>query len=402
MFYFYKGDKVKMKVVFVSNYYNHHQAPFSQAMSRLTNGKFWFIENEEISQERKNMGWGEKNIPIYVRQAYTGENCRRECIGLIDSADIVIFENTTRELVLDRLKAGKLTFLYSERYFKEGYEWWKLPIRLITWHKVFDRYKNHYLLCASAYTAADFALTLNYINKTYKWGYFPAVQKHEINELMEKKRFLKNGKEQVSILWAGRLIEFKHPEMAIYLAEKLREHGYAFTLQIIGNGKMEEKLRGMIQEKNLCEYVEMLGAMTPDKVREYMEHSNIFLFTSDFGEGWGAVLNESMNSGCAVVASHAIGSVPFLLENGKNGLIYQNGNEQDFFNKVEKLIVDSEFRKKLGMAAYKTMLETWNAEVAAERILKLSEDLMKNGKSDRFSKGPCSKAEILWNGWFKV
>lgn len=80
------------------------------------------------------------------------------------------------------------------------------------------------------YTAADFALTLNYINKTYKWGYFPAVQKHEINELMEKKRFLKNGKEQVSILWAGRLIELKHPEMAIYLAEKLRENGYAFTL----------------------------------------------------------------------------------------------------------------------------------------------------------------------------
>ena len=222
MFYFYKGDKVKMKVVFVSNYYNHHQAPFSQAMSRLTNGKFWFIENEEISQERKNMGWGEKNIPTYVRQAYKGENGRRECIELIDSADIVMFENTTRELVLDRLKAGKLTFLYSERYFKEGYEWWKLPIRLITWHKVFDRYKNHYLLCASAYTAADFALTLNYINKTYKWGYFPAVQKHEINELMEKKRFLKNGKEQVSILWAGRLIELKHPEMAIYLAEKLR------------------------------------------------------------------------------------------------------------------------------------------------------------------------------------
>ena len=50
---------------------------------------------------------------------------------------------------------------------------------------------------------------------------------------MEKKRFLKNGKEQVSILWAGRLIELKHPEMAIYLAEKLRENGYAFTLMMI-------------------------------------------------------------------------------------------------------------------------------------------------------------------------
>ena len=49
-----------------------------------------------------------------------------------------------------------------------------------------------------------------------------------------------------------------------------------------------------------------------------MEKSEIFLFTSDKGEGWGAVLNESMNSACAVVASHAIGSVPFLLKDGEN------------------------------------------------------------------------------------
>ena len=44
----------------------------------------------------------------------------------------------------------------------------------------------------------------------------------------------------------------------------------------------------------------------------YMESSHIFLlFTSDRNEG--AALNESMNSGCAVVASDAIGSVPYLM-----------------------------------------------------------------------------------------
>lgn len=51
--------------------------------------------------------------------------------------------------------------------------------------------------------------------------------------------------------------------------------------------------------------------MKASEVRSYMEKADIYLFTSDFNEGWGAVLNESMNSGCAVVASHAIGSVPF-------------------------------------------------------------------------------------------
>lgn len=55
------------------------------------------------------------------------------------------------------------------------------------------------------------------------------------------------------------------------------------------------------------------------KVREHMEDADIFLFTSDYNGGRGAVLNESMNSGCMVAASHAIGSVPFLLEDGKRG-----------------------------------------------------------------------------------
>ena len=80
----------------------------------------------------------------------------------------------------------------------------------------------------------------------------------------------------------------------------------------------------MIREKKLEDCVHMLGAMSPDEVRKHMEQANIFLFTSDRNEGWGAVLNEAMNSGCAVVASHAIGSVPYLIKNGNNGYIYEN------------------------------------------------------------------------------
>ena len=76
-------------------------------------------------------------------------------------------------------------------------------------------------------------------------------------------------------------------------------------------GEMEEQLHNMIRDKSLEDCVEMPGAMKASEVRSYMEKADIYLFTSDFNEGWGAVLNESMNSGCAVVASHAIGSVRF-------------------------------------------------------------------------------------------
>lgn len=394
-----------MKVVLVSNYYNHHQAPFSKEMNKLTEGNFFFIENEEIEKERKDMGWGEAEIPNFVKRAYLTEEGKKECITCINNADVVLFENTTRSLVEERLKLGKLTFLYSERVFKSGYEWWKLPIRWYTWHRVYDRYKNHYLLCASAYTSADFALTFNYINKAYKWGYFPLVQKYDIEKLMKKKVSMSTEKLKypyVSIVWAGRLIQWKHPEVIIDLAEQLKNKQYDFKISIIGNGPMERILYNMIREKKLEKTVELLGSMSPDSVRTYMEQADIYLFTSDFNEGWGAVLNESMNSGCAVVASHAIGSVPFLIQDGKNGLIYENGNQKDLIAKVEQLMESKELRRKLGVAAYKSMNEVWNAEIAAERLLKLANDLLEKGESNRYVDGPCSKAHILKNRWFKA
>ena len=157
----------------------------------------------------------------------------------------------------------------------------------------------------------------------------------------------------------------------------------------------------MIRDMDVEDCVEMLGAMSPDDVRAHMDQADLFLFTSDFNEGWGAVLNESMNSGCAVVASHAIGSVPFLIKNGKNGLIYENGNQVHFEKQVQMLLDDADYRKKLGINAYQTITSMWNADMAAERLMELCKDLLSgNDATSLFSEGPCSKAERITNDWF--
>ena len=113
--------------------------------------------------------------------------------------------------------------------------------------------------------------------------------------------------------------------------------------------------------------------MTPEQVRKYMEDAQIFLFTSDRNEGWGAVLNEAMNSACAVVASHAIGATPFLIEHQKNGLIYRDGDRKDLYKNVKRLLDCPQQRMELSKQAYKTIVDEWNAENAAEKVLKLSD-----------------------------
>ena len=134
--------------------------------------------------------------------------------------------------------------------------------------------------------------------------------------------------------------------------------------------------------------------MSPLRVREYMEVSNIYLFTSNYEEGWGAVLNEAMNSCCAVVASHAIGSVPFLINHGINGLIYNNDNNEDMFAQVERFLLDKELRHKCSINSYYTIKNIWNAKHSALAFLKLSNNLLKNNLKE-ITNGPCSKANSI-------
>lgn len=386
-----------MKIVFVSNYFNHHQKPLSDALFSITFGDYAFVSTEEMSEERKKLGYGNWEIPEYVKYTYKTEQEKNECQKLIDEADVVIAGSAPRSLFETRLKNKKLTFYYSERPYKIKPTAYKYPIHFLKNIKPIIRHKNLYILCSSAYTSADYAKVFTFKNKAYKWGYFTAVKEYEdVDALIEKKT-------ENSILWAARFINWKHPEHAVEVAKRLKADGYAFTLNMIGNGELEEQIRKLIEKENLSDCVRLLGSMKPEEVREHMEKSEIFLFTSDRNEGWGAVLNESMNSVCAVVANSAIGSVPFLMKDGENGYMYKDGDVDDLYNKVRKLLDNAEERKHFAKNAYKTMTDEWNAENAGQKFVKLCERMLDGEyKPFPFAEGVCSKAEELKDNWYKL
>lgn len=376
-----------MKIVFLSNYFNHHQRPLSEALFALTNGEYTFISTEEMSEERAKMGYGEKDIPAFVKYTYRTDEEAAACQTLIDEADVVIRGSAPRHMVKNRLKAGKLTFYYSERIYKKCVPYPRLPLYFLKNLKNIIQYKNLYLLCASAYTAADYAKTFTFLGKAYKWGYFPALMQYEnVDGLIATK-------EKNTLLWVARFIDWKHPEIPVALAKRLRNEGYDFTLSMIGAGELLETTKALVKQEGLEDCVHIVGPVKADAVRSYMEKSEIFLFTSDRNEGWGAVLNESMNSACAVVANRAIGSVPFLLRDGENGYTY--GDTEELYRKVKALLDDADTRRRMAKEAYLTMVGEWNAENAARKLLVLCEKILSGErKPTPFESGVCSKAPL--------
>jgi glycosyltransferase involved in cell wall biosynthesis len=177
----------------------------------------------------------------------------------------------------------------------------------------------------------------------------------------------------------------------------LKKQNIEAHFTIVGEGERAEEIRNYVEKYDLSDRVTMLPFTTPEGVREYMDKADIYVFGSDFHEGWGAVVNEAMNSACSLLVSHAVGSSAHLIEYGKNGFIYEYGNINDLTEKLKTLVNDADLRHKVGVSAYQTLQEQWNAKTAVSRFLELCKDL----NADKWKEGPCSKAEILKNNWIK-
>lgn len=379
-----------MNLLFLSEYYNHHLAPICRIWDARDDCAFRFASTAALPHEREMLGWPVLTPPFVT--CYAADDAT--LAAQIAQADVVLFGGVPLKLLAERLKSGKPVFKYSERIFRRGYRPLKWLPRVVRYWYFYGRHKHLYLLCAGAYTAADFARHGTFRTRRYKWGYFPETRRYDLDALL-------SGKNPKRILWCGRFLPLKHPDDALQAAERLMHEGVNFELEMIGSGPMEAQLRAEIAARGLSERVHMLGAMPTDAVRTRMEQAGIFLFTSDFSEGWGVVLNEAMNGGCAAVASHAIGAVPYLLKHGQNGLIYRNGNLDALTDRLRTLLCDPSMQRRFGRQAYETITQLWNAEVAAERFVTLAAHLVNHARCDLFDDGPCSRADVLPNDWFR-
>lgn len=384
--------KTDLKITFITNYMTHHQLPFCKEMYKILGDNFAFLQTTAMEEERKNMGFlmDVKNLGF----VYDYDSDYSFSENLLDSSDVVICGGTHESYIKPRLDKGKVTFRYFERLYKDSQ--WKafIPTSYMRNYKAHTKRNNSpvFLLCAGAYVPTDFSLLGAYKDKMFKWGYFTEMSPESFEDIYSKRK----DNEIVKILWVGRMLDWKHPEVAVLAINNIINNSHkkqkSISLTMIGEGPEKENLLRLIKEYKLEEYIQLLDFLDNESIRKKMEESDIYLMTSDGNEGWGAVVNEAMDKGMAVIGSSHAGSVPYLIQNGENGYIYKNLDIAELSKKIELLISDKALRYKLGENAYNTIHNIWNAKVAAERIVDLSKLICDKGNIFYENNGPLSKA----------
>lgn len=389
-------------LTFFSNYFNHHQKALCDEWYALLGDGFTFVETMPMEEFRANMGWGE-DTPSYVLRSYESDEADKKARELGLTSDLVVMGTAPEYFIEPRLDAGKIIFRYSERPLKEGFIKFFIP-RLTKKYlhlHVRNRKKNIHILGASAFTSLDYKKMFgSYLNKCYKFGYFPKHLSYDIDMLMELKEEEAKAAGATTILWEGRMLKLKRADLLIKAAGILRDKGYDFRVTLVGDGEEKNNLIALSKKLGLEKIVSFEGFLSPDEARDKMSRAKIYVMTSNFWEGWGSVIYEGLNAGCAVVSSHACGATPWLVKDNETGLVFKSADEKDLAAKIEKCLKDDTFRRRLGVNAYNQMATMWNPYVAATRVIELAQAINENRECP-FEDGPCSKAEYLKNNWYE-
>ena len=379
-----------MKLAFYCNYLNHHQVRVADELYELLGEDYAFIATLPRNKDSLKGGVDYSSRP-YCILAGESNDAHAKALELARTADVCVFGACSQEYAVERAKQKDcgLSFEMGERWLKRGLinvlsptlrEWW------INYMRYYHR-KPFYKLCSSAYVAKDDEKLGAYKGRHYKWGYFTGVDcAFDVEASSDV-----STTEITPLMWCSRFLSWKHPELPILIAQRLKKEGLHFFIDFYGSGEVEQKSRDLASRLGLDDVVRFHGAIPNDQVLKEMGRHKIFLFTSDRFEGWGAVANEAMSQGCALVGSDAIGSVPYLVDNCRNGMIFKSGDVDSLTDCVRTLIENRSLLEDIRHNAVKTMQTMWSPAVAARNLLKLIDDI-KNGRSCSIKEGPCSKA----------
>ena len=366
------------KLVLFSNYLNHHQQPLADAFYELLGDSFAFVATMPVDDLELKGG---KDYSSREYCVVAAKDCTSKALAmnLARTSEICIFGAQSLDYAIERAKQPNcgLSFEFGERWLKRG--WINvLSPHLRRWWLNYQRYFRHkpfYKLNASAFAAADHRKLHTYEGRCYRWGYFTAVpEKNEVEASLD----VSTSGIAPTFMWCARFLKWKHPELPVLMAEKLRQKGHRFVIDFYGSGEEEASTRALASHLGLEDCIHFLGAVPNEQVLQAMRQHDIFLFTSDSNEGWGAVANESMSQGCALVGSDAIGSVPFLLKHRENGMIFKSCNVESLTEQVEWLLNHPFEMNRIQQAAIETMQNVWSPKQAARNFLQLVNDLQNN------------------------
>ena len=362
-----------MKVLYAGKNINHHQVPFVKSlMDILGSENVRYSSLKMIEPERLKMGFEQYHGDWLIDAIKQ----RDLFIKWWNQADVVITNNREYDnLIEQRLKKGQLVFLTSERWFKEPEGLIRLfhphILSLVLKYRKLSKYPDLYYLPQGHFAYYDVERFGILRNRAFSFGYLTPNQteKQKDCNVIDKKR--------LNIIWAGSLIKLKRVDLLAKAFCKIHKRFPNTFLTIVGEGPERDNVLSILKKGDTTNSYKVMDFVGNAELRSIMNAADVYVFPSNGAEGWGAVINEAMSEGCAVILSNKVGAIS-MIKHKQNGLIFENGSEESLCEALVELCQDTKYLQTLQMKAIETIENEWNPDIAAKRFIELCSNLPSN------------------------
>ena len=171
----------------------------------------------------------------------------------------------------------------------------------------------------------------------------------------------------LKLVQVGRLYHtVKGQDVLIEAVKIIKLKGGDVHLYLIGDGPSREYIENLISENDLNKNITLLGAKSQQYIFEHLCEYDLFVQPS-INEGFGLTVAEAMAAKLPVLISENQGPLE-IIDNGKYGFSFKNGDSNDCANKIME-IIERGFDEKMIENGYARVKELFSIEQTANSYI---------------------------------
>ncbi len=168
------------------------------------------------------------------------------------------------------------------------------------------------------------------------------------------------------LVFCGKLIALKGPDIAIDVVKELHQRGFTqVRLHIIGSGDLHAQLGQQVQMINLQEAVIFYNNLAQEAVKSRFEQADVFILPgrkdpiNGRADTQGLVIQEAQAMELPVVVSD-VGGMKYGLIDEETGFVVNEEDVDGFVKVIERLIKHPELKNTMGISGRQYVIQNYD------------------------------------------
>lgn len=236
---------------------------------------------------------------------------------------------------------------------------------------IFHRWKRYFELIDAFIAPSQFT-----IEKMIEGGW-PSEKLCSINTFVDLDTFQPQGIKKSFISYAGRIHSTKGVKTLVDAFHLLITNGLKRDIKLVLAGDDETpdalNMKCYIEERNIEDII-FAGNLDANGIAKLLSQSIYSVVPSIWYENMPNAILESLACGTPAIASN-LGSLPEIVDNGVNGLLFEPGNAEHLAEKMRCLLENPKKTMEMGKNARAKMEGEYSPELHYQCLMKIYEAL---------------------------